>query len=403
MEKVSKTSDIWRLDISEENQKKGVDYASKSLPWTFNRMGIQEGPWTWYYRMMKISVGVMVQETLLSKLREDGAKIEKEWKNYRTEDNFDLISPAGTRIDVKSLNHYLEYDGDIRPTFSLDYLLKNKDYSGKEWVKFFPWMVPCDQVKRDDLFIFALLSSPNYMSEKLANRRKNFIITSPPGTWGSFYNNKKIILAREEQRKGIDLKFKLIENSTLSNVKITFHIGYEKNGKFFEEKLMLGNNQSSIIKVASSLAYIRIGKKTLPLFSGKLLVSFVNHLTESVISGGKLIDLNQPPPDKFWIVERGMFADLFLREPAKLYFIGWIDRAEFEKRRRTYPSYAYPLDAVTKLENQLGKTNEGGLLFTRSCCFIYPNVFKGGLKNKNYYVLTRDLNLMKDLSGALRK
>lgn len=401
MKKVRTIGDIWELPISIETEMKGVDYASKSLPWTFNRMGIKAHAWTWYYRMMKINVGVMVQETLLTKLRLSGAKIDKEWKNYRTEDTFDLVTSDGIKIDVKSLNYYPEYDGKIRPKFSLEYLIKKRSYSGEKWAKFFPWLIPRGQVKRDDLFIFALLSSPNYMSKKLGDRNKNFLITSPPAIWGDFFNNKKIILAREKQTKGLDLKFKLIKNSNLTNDSVRFWIGFEKAGKFLERKIILQNGKSKTIKNTSSLAYVRVGKTDMPLFTGELVVSYKNHLCSSVISGGKFRDLNQPPSEPYWRIKRSMFADLFLPKPATLYFIGWIERNEFQKRREKYPSYAHPVDLNDKTVNQLGRSDEAGLMFTRSCCYIYPNVFRGGLKNRNYYVLTKDLNRMADLKDVL--
>jgi hypothetical protein len=191
-----------------------------------------------------------------------------------------------------------------------------------------------------------------------------------------------------------------VENFTLSKVELTFFIGYEADGKFNEEKIVLSNGKSSSIKGASSLAYIRLGKKDLCVFSGKLLVSFKNHFTGQVLSGAKMIDLNQPPSDT-WIIEKGMFADLYFPQPIKLFFVGWIEKRESERLRDNYPSYAHPLDNVSKEQNQLGNTDQNGLLFVRSCCFVYPNVFRGGLHNKNFYVLTRDLNLMKDLSKAL--
>jgi len=401
MKRVTKTSDIWRISVSNEIEKKGVLYASKSLPWTFNRMGLQEGKWTWYRRMMRISIGVMTQEALLGALRRKGLQMEKEWKDYRTEDTFDLKAPNGTRIDVKALNHYTDYGGVARPEFSLAYLIQNRDYSGNEWAKFFPWLVPRDQLKRDDLFIFGLLSSKNYMAERIGGRDEDFIITSPPAAWGSFLNNKKIILAREEDGKGLDLRLKLTENTTLAEDSIRFHVGYEKSGKFYEEKLVLKNGQSGMIDGVSSLAYIRVQKRDLAVFIGKLLVHFKNHFKKPIISGQKLVDLNRAPSDH-WVVTKDMFANLYLPKPMTLYFSGWIERNQFETLRQNYPSYAHPVDSESKERNQAGRSTEGGLMFLHSCCYVYPNVFGGGLKNRNYYVLTRDLNGMDELAGAIQ-
>jgi hypothetical protein len=402
MDKVTSIKDIWKLDIEKANETKGVKYASKSIPWTFNRMGIQDGDWTWYYRMMKISVGVMVQESLLKKLKEKGVQIEKQWKNYRTEDTFDLTPPSGIKIDVKSFNHYVEYDGKIRPEFSLNYMMENKSYSGNEWSKFFPWLIPYDQRKREDLFIFAVLSSPNYIKKKLGDRDRNFILTSPPMGWGFFFNNKKIILKREEEGKFLDLKFKLVGNSSLSQDPIDFTIGYEAGAKFHEEKISLKNGKQTAVNGASSLAYIKIDRKNLAAFNGQLRVYFENNLRKPILSGAKMVDLNRPP-EEFWAVNKSMFGDLYLPKPANLYFIGWITSEEAEKRRVTYPSYAHPLDKIDKRLNQKGNSNEGSLMFPRSCCYVYPNTHRGGLKNKNFYVLTSDLNTMDSLLEGLLK
>jgi hypothetical protein len=401
MKKVTKRRDIWEIDVSKQSEEMGVLYASKSLPWTFNRLGVREGPWTWYYRMMNINKGVMTQESLLGRLRKDDVDIEKEWKDYRTEDTFDLRAPNSTRIDVKSLNYYTDYKSAKRPEFSLEYLLENSEYSGNEWSKFFPWLVPCDQLKKNDLFIFALLCSQNYNSKRMGGRDKSFIVTSPPAAWGSFLNHKKIILAREEDKKGLDLKFKLTQNVTLGGEPVEFEVGYEKAGKFFEQKLVLKNGRSDTIEGTSSLAYIRMEKHQIAAFIGKLLITFKNHLKRPVTSGQKLVDLNRAPSD-CWEVTKGMYGDLFIPKPMKLYFIGWIERNRFDEVRQSYPPYAHPIDAQSKERNQPGRSNENGLLFLRSCCYIYPNVFRGGLKNKNYYVLTHDLNVMDEFADAIK-
>ena len=85
------------------------------------------GPRTWYYRMMKIVIGVTAQEILLKQMRARGLKISKEWKTYRSEDTFDIMSPKGKKIDLKTLNHFVEFDGKVRPPFTLDYLIDNKN------------------------------------------------------------------------------------------------------------------------------------------------------------------------------------------------------------------------------------------------------------------------------------
>ena len=231
MTKLETPGQILNFEILPEEVEKGVDYAKKSLPWTFNRMGIQEGDWTWYYRMMKIVVGVTVQEKLIDVLEERGVRIEKDWTNYRTEDVFDLSFPEGIKLDVKSFNHYPEYNGGLRQYFTKEFLIQNRNYYGSEWGKFFPCLVPKGQINRDDLFIFAIISSSNYMRNKLEDRERHFVITSPAALWGNFLNHKKIIKAREEKDAPLDLTFTLRNNVSLDNTPLKFHFGYEKSSQ----------------------------------------------------------------------------------------------------------------------------------------------------------------------------
>ena len=397
MTKLDRTKQIWSVEVSDSDVTKGVDYASKSLPWTFNRMGVV-GPWTWYYRIMKIVVGVTVQELLLKLLRAQGMRIAKEWKDYRKEDTFDLRSRKGNKIDVKSLNHFVEFDGDIRPHFTLDYLIDNKGYSGARWKRFFPCLVPNDQLNREDVFVFAILSSRNYNSLRMGERGKNFVISSPSEGWMNFLNNKKMTLARENEEKGLDLSISMEQFTSLDQELPQFLIGYEKQGKFFEEPMKLSDTRDFELENVSALSYIRAARETDAYFAGTLSVAIKNHLKVPVLSGAKKANLNVQP-GKAWKVNSEMFADLYLPRPLDLYYLGWISVDEFRETRKDYPSYAYPDDKKNDQENQEGRTTEGGVLFTHTCCYIYPNTFGGGLKNQNYYVLPKDLNIMNEFTA----
>lgn len=397
MTKLDSAKQIWSVTVSDSDVTKGVMYASKSLPWTFNRMGVV-GPWTWYYRMMKIVVGVTVQELLLKLLRAQGLKISKEWKDYRKEDTFDIKSPHGNKIDVKSLNHFTEFDGEIRPHFAIDYLVDNMGYSGRKWKKFFPCLVPDDQLNRDDVFVFAILSSRNYNSLRKGEREKNFVISSPSEQWMNFLNNKKMTLAREGAGKGLDLSISMGQFSSLDQELPRFLIGYEKGGKFFEDPIELGGTREFELEDVSALSYVRVATASDAYFSGTLAVAVKNNFRTPVLSGAKKANLNVQP-GKSWQVTSEMFADLYLPKQLKLYYLGWVSVDEFRGTRKRYPSYAYPDDKKNDQENQIGRTTEGGVLFTHTCCYIYPNTFRGGLKNKNYYVLPKDLNVMNEFTA----
>lgn len=400
MTKLCDEHQVWVFDIDQDDIWKGVHYAKKSLPWTFNRMGVQEGDWTWYYRMMKIVVGVAVQETLIRELQQREIEIEKDWTNYRTKDAFDLTSLDGRKIDVKSFNLYSDYSVKLRPNFCLDYLIQNSSYPGPEWSRFFPCLVPQDQAGRDDVYVFAIVESPNYTSKarRIGGRVNQFMIASPAAAWGNFLNHKNIIKAREDSKMGLDLEFELRDHCSLFKSPLTFYLGLQYDGKFDEIDMEINTGDVISVEGVSGLSYIRIREEDFDSFTGQLAVRFTNHLDEPVFTGASMRDLNVAPENE-WVVDKTMFGDLFLPSPHRIYMLGWISIDEFSRIRREYPAYAHPLQ--NKQENQLADSQERGIMLTRSCCYIYPNMFKGGLRNKNYYVLPRDLNIMDELPSVL--
>jgi hypothetical protein len=371
----------------------GVEYARKSLPWTFNRMSVT-GPWTWYRRMMRIVVGVTVQNLLLRKLKEKGLDISKEWKKYRDEDTFDIKTVDGKVVDVKALNHFYDDDGEIRPNFSLDYLMENKGYTGDMWQKFFPCMAPDDQNKKKDAYVFAILDSEDYLSKVRESRNKHFIIASPSEKWMDFLNNKRLAQEREKADAGLDLTVKS-DLVSLDQDEPELYIGYERKESFFEERMRLTAGSTFEIDNVSALSYIRLGDELPRSFVGEIAVSIKNSLKGPVFSGARQRDLNESPGNK-WKVTSDMFADLYLPGNVSIHFLGWISSSEFKETRSKYPSYGHPDDKIDPSVNQPGRTTEGGVLFRKTNCYIYPNTgsINGGLKNTNYYVVPGDLNIM---------
>lgn len=398
MERLTGAEQIWTCDIESEHLHTAVEYAKKSLAWTFNRMD-DRGPWSWYTRMMRIVVGVTAQETLIMKLREQGSAIERDWTNYRTEDVFDLRTPDGVKVDIKCNNFFTDYKAPGRSQFSLDHVIENRGYCGDEWDKMVPALVPRDQIEKKDLYIFAILLSPEYRAKKTGSRREHCILCSPGLEWGYFLNRRKIIEAREKASKGLDLVFQLKGQSTLSDVPLTFFFGFEKDSTFQETRAKLNMDDEFEIDGVSSLSYVRLDANDLDLFTNKLQVSFTNHLDTPIYSGRKGVDLNIPP-GKTWTVDRNMFADLFLPTSNKLYFIGWLTRDEFKRLKANYPSYAFPKKEDTT-KNQPSTNKEKGELLMRSCCYYYPNTHGGGLQTHNCYVPVGDLYIMDELSTTL--
>ena len=156
----------------------------------------------------------------------------------------------------------------------------------------------------------------------MGERPKNFIIASPSEKWMIFLNNRKLILAREKADQGLDLSVTLEEFTSLDQEPPEFLIGYEKEGKFFEEPINLAGGREFEVEGISALSYIKAATLSSANFSGALSIGIKNHFRTPVLSGVKKVNLNIQP-GKSWQVTSGMFGDLYLPGPLKLYYLGW--------------------------------------------------------------------------------
>lgn len=112
-------------------------------------------------------------------------------------------------------------------------------------------------------------------------------------------------------------------------------------------------------------------------------------------------------------------------------FIGWAEKGQFLKACQDYPGWVWPIDKVSKFENtpwtqvtqddvnkyeKLGlelsrdtktKALQCGLMKTSgrgpgACCYVFPNIFRTGLKETNLYALPKDLWTMSSLAEAAK-
>jgi len=398
-------SQIWETILSDTHITNAVHYAAKSVNWTFNRLAIS-GEWATFKRMMRIVTGVAAQQCLMSQVQKKGKVVTKDWSDYRTEDTFDLALPDGKIADTKASNHYREYDTPkIRPKFSLDYLIKCKDYSGRDYRLFFPCAVPVEQfdVKRKrpkDYYIFTVISSPtDFISERMKGRDKAFLVATVPPGLGNFLNYKKLVAAREAAGAGISLTFSIGPQAKINEYlspgkRSKVYAGCERDGGFFEERIELEEGSSASINDISGFSYLRMDSKEFECFSNILNMEVSNHLTEEIYDSG-LRNINLLP-QKIHRFTKESFANLYIPQ-SKIYFLGWIDRSTFEQKRKKLPCYGPPKDRMNKYSNTDGTPPILGVLYPRSTCYIYPNVYRGGFINKNYYVLPRDLREMDEL------
>lgn len=132
--------------FTEEMVNHGIDYAKKSWPFTFNRMGLRTEP-----RILNICKGVLVEKAFIELLRmmDIGHDLTGA-THYTRKDRYD-VHIAGDRWDIKSLY--------IHPR----YFVENLSPSSKGWLLDCPALVPTDQLharslRDDDVYIFPFLT-----------------------------------------------------------------------------------------------------------------------------------------------------------------------------------------------------------------------------------------------------
>jgi len=148
-----------------------------------------------------------------------------------------------------------------------------------------------------------------------------------------------------------------------------------------------------------------------------------NELTTPVRSSA-MNDFNTPPTDAL-VYTRKQFCNLILPDHYKLHCLGWITRDRYLQEFLKYPAWFCPKDSINRYENtpwsqiserderllvKLGIENRVSKTPTRvaaglmkstgqqgACCYVFPNIFRSGLKETNLYVLPKDLSTMDSL------
>lgn len=413
MTKLTKKNQIWTIKPTEEDIWNAIEYAKKSLNWTFNRMG-KQGKWSWYNRMMRILFGVLGQNSLIKEVNKrcknkTGKTFTKDWNDYRSEDAFDLFLPNNEHLlDLKCFNHFPDKDDPkIRPPFSLDYFIKNISYAGADYRKFFPCLIPADQFRTKktpkDYYSFGVISSPNYISNKKDyNRQDHFLISSfmiQTGSMGHFLMYKKLIQEREKEGRGFDITLHR-KAMDLLNEPISLSLGYEKEGGFHEDKFELKPNEKYEVNDISGVSFLRIRNNSIKKSLGEIVMQIRNNFTRPVYNY-KRLNINKLPDKGKYVFKPEDFADLFPPGPINIYFIGFISHNDFKKCMKDYHCWVHPIDKESKYLNRKGTPNIPGFMHPRSTCYIYPNIYRGGLQNKNNYVLPKDLTNMDEICTIL--
>lgn len=424
-------SEIWIVKPTEEDLQAGAEYAAISLPWVFNRMGKDKSSKGQQQRAFNIAKGIVGQRVLQSELARRGIDAEIEVKSHRNKDLFDFrvsIGGAVQRLDVKTMTHYNDYPNDEREPFTPALVAAHRGYPGPDWRTYFPMLVPHTQIKQDkQAYCFAIGSSVDFR-RSIDKNRSGFALTAfPHKGLLTFFSGKALCAAREKAGKGIFLNCSYVPCGLWDRPQVEMTIVGEWDGKLMRKSvsLMPDTPVSGIGPFSCVTSFQMARAEHEGLGEGQIEISICQNDLDQPVRNSSKRDVNVVPEEAL-TVRRNDFANLYLPDDYTLFFVGWITKQNFLARCRHYPAWIWPMDKVNRHENRpwsritekdrkalestgfedciqsspaclaagwmKGMPNRGS-----SCCYVYPNVYGGGLQETNLYVLPRDLMVMREL------
>jgi len=366
MKKLTKVEQIWKTHATDNDVKIGIDYATISLPWTFDRMRYgQSTQNSMNKRLANILIGVLNQTILKRKLTSKGFSCKMDWTGYRESDIFDF--QIGDKIyDVKTSVIYSEYDKqNKRKRFSPEMEIKNRNNQGPKFLDFFPKMVAMSQLsskKKKDSYIFGVADTEKDI-RKNSNPEKNdkgYWCSSPFGDASAFFHNRILIEKRESEKKGF---YPIIQwdrnqntlDSTDKKITVTF-IGEWNKKKKIQKVTLLPGEVKQLEEEMSSLSTIHVNHPSSLIDLDVLLVKVKNNYKKFVPKyNDPNLNLNN---DKFeWLINKKSFINLKITKYS-LYWIGHIPYDEFMKTFQNYPCYFAPSGAPGSDENTTGRITD---------------------------------------------
>lgn len=434
MEWLSKDSDIWVCHPIEEDLYSGARYAAITLPWTFNRMMKNTTSRGQQERALNIVKGIVGQEVLRRVLDKYGVKVQVQIKSYREEDFYDLRVPIKkelTKLDLKSVNYYTNYDPMGREPLTPTLIIENMGYCGPDWRKFFPMLVPHTQIGQEkEIYCFAIASSIDFRLDIDTDRVCHALTAFPYGDPMVFLSSSRLCQAREAAGKGFYIECSYT-SSSLFNGELKLNILGEWGGKEQNVSVKIKSQRpTNSIGPFSCLNSIQIDKNTYERLYGQIIISVCKNDFTEPVRNSRRADINViPKPLHF---RREDFCNLILPSSYTLYFLGWIPKEEFLERCRSYVGWIWPNDSSDEYKNQpWNKVTEddrimlerigfadcisssgsrhtdqlqAGIMKTTgrgngACCYVYPNLGggKGGVRETNLYILPQDLYTMDSL------
>lgn len=350
MRMLQSSGQIWKTRITTGDFKSAVDYATISLPWTFDRM--HYGPRkqnTVNNRLWHIMSGVLNQTLLERELKSRDYDCKLDWSHYRITDIFDF--KIGEKVfDVKTGSIFSEYDDQVeREKFSPDLLIKYSKYSGPIWRKFIPMMVPMTQLNvahEKNGYIFGLAVLP-YDQRKLVPEKgdRGFWCTAPFAEAHSFFHKTPLIDARERASKGFFPMFEWKKGqATLDDgdrsIAVTVY-GEWGGNKAIEKVEMVPGQRLVVDREMSSLSCIRVDHPADLTPGDSLNVKARNNFKD------KVHDFADPTKNLndsnfTWKLGPGSFVNLRVPEDYVVYWLGHIPLEEFAERFQDYPCWFIP-------------------------------------------------------------
>lgn len=429
---VSTVTDVWELVPTRDDVLKGAAYAAVSLPWTFNRMNYSStNSVGQQMRALNIAKGIVGQEVLRRKLLELGIEVELQEKSHRDEDLFDLRVRIGNdwkRLDFKTFNYYTDYNPLGREPLTSKLIIDNRDYSGPEWRRFFPMLIPHNQIGQDkEIYCFAISSSVDLRRNNNAQRVADRLVAFPYGPAAEFLTHRRLCEAREQDHKGFRVSCTWEGQIGIFAGAVSLVLTGEWDGQIRFERITLKPGMSvKDVGPFSCLSSIEIDRESLQRLDGRIVVSVSSNDCTRVVRNSSQRNINQVPREPL-VITQSDFCNLVLPNDYRLFVVGWISKDEFLTACRKYLGWIWPNDKVDPNANQQwirvtekdkgmlrktgfddciipGKQLRAGWLKGHgqggACCYYYPNIGRnGGVRETNLYVVPSDLRTMRTLGS----
>lgn len=362
MEKFSEASDVLSTRMQEADLTKAIQYATISLPWTFDRMqyGIKSQRVV-NDRIMNILKGVLNQSILKRALEARGYDCTTDWSNYRESDIFDF-EIDGRLYDVKTTHVYSEYGesdasyGGSRETLSPELIAAYRDNAGPEWKEFMPMIVPFTQLegsRKKDAFVFGIAETQaDIRRTKPEADEEGFWVAAPynEGTdrGTHFFHTQHAIRAREEKGQGFSIEIQWDSQQTTlgedDDRTVELTLFGEWDGERREETFALSKHERHVSETEfSSFSMVRVRNAGVLGETDEITVTPRSHYDGEIPKPtNPNIDLDDD--DLAWVLGHDSFVNLAVPSEYSVCWVGHIPKDEFFESFQQYKAWFNPKD-----------------------------------------------------------